>query len=53
MVANVEGIKNLLSQSKNAEISMGITHANNMGLDFSDKSMVDLFKEGIAIDVIG
>lgn len=52
MVANVEGIKKLLSQSKNAEIRMGLAHANGMGLDFSDKSVVDLFREGIAIDII-
>lgn len=52
MVVNVEGIKKLLSQSKNAEIRMGLAHANDMGLDFSDRSIVGLFKEGIAIDVI-
>lgn len=52
MAVNVEGIKKLLSQSKNAEIRMGLAHANSMGLDFSDKSVVDLFKEGIAIDII-
>lgn len=52
MAVNVEGIKKLLSQSKNAEIRMGLAHANGMGLDFSDKSVVDLFKEGIAIDIV-
>ena len=31
---------------------MGLAHANSMGLDFSDKSVVDLFKEGIAIDIV-
>lgn len=52
MVINVDGIKELLSKSKDAEIRMGLAHANGMGLDFSDKSVVDLFKEGIAIDII-
>ena len=52
MAVNVEGIKKLLSQTENAEIRMGLTHANDMGLDFSDKSIVDLFREGIAIDVV-
>jgi hypothetical protein len=52
MTVNVEGIKRLLSQSKNTEIRMGLVHANDMGLDFSDKSIVDLFRDGIAIDVI-
>lgn len=52
MVADVEGIKKLLSQTENAEIRMGLAHADGMGLDFSDKSIIDLFKEGIAIDIV-
>ena len=52
MTMSIEEVKKLLSQSKNAEIRMGFGHANNVGLDLSDKSIVDLFKEGIAIDVI-
>lgn len=52
MVVEIEIIKDLLSRSKNAEVRMGIVRANGVGIDFSDKSIVDLFKEGIAIDVI-
>lgn len=52
MAVNVEGIKELLSKSKDAEIRMGLAHANGMGLDFSDKSVVDLFRDGIAIDIV-
>jgi hypothetical protein len=52
MTVNVYGIKELLSKNENAEIRMGLAHANGMGLDFSDKSVVDLFKEGIAIDIV-
>ena len=52
MSVNVEGIKKLLSQKEDAEIRMGLAHANDMGLDFSDKSIVDLFKEGIVVDIV-
>lgn len=52
MAVNVEGIKKLLSQTNSAEIRMGFAQANDMGLDFNDKSIVDLFKEGIAIDIV-
>lgn len=48
----IDGIKILLSQKKDAEIRMGIKQAEDMGLDISDKSIVELFKEGIAVDVI-
>jgi hypothetical protein len=52
MVTKIEGIKKLLSKKKEAEIRIGLKYAEEFGIDFSDKSIIDLFKEGIAIDII-
>lgn len=52
MVVKTEGIKKLLSEKKDAEIRMGLKYAEEFGIDFSDKTIIDFFKEGIAIDVI-
>lgn len=52
MLINADGIKRLLSESNGAQIRIGIKQAEDMGLDFSDKSIVELFKNGISVDVI-
>jgi len=52
MVINVDGIKKLLSQKEGAEIRMGLKHAEVIGMDFSDKSIVELFENGIAVDIV-
>lgn len=51
-MVNVEGINKLLRQSKGEEIRMGLADASGISLDLDDKSIVDLFKNGIAIDVV-
>lgn len=52
MVINMDGIKKLLSQKEGAEIRMGLKHAEVIGMDFSDKSIVELFENGIVIDIV-
>ncbi len=52
MAIKTEGIKKLLSEKRDAEIRIGLKYAEEFGIDFSDKTIIDLFKEGIAIDVI-
>lgn len=51
-MVNVAGIKQWLGQATNAEIRMPVTQAKDMGLEFDDRSVVGLFKEGIAVDII-
>jgi len=52
MVIKTDGIKRLLSQKEGAEIRMGLKHAEDMGMDFGDKSIVELFENGIAVDIV-
>lgn len=51
-MVNVDGIKRWLGQSTNGEIRLGLKNAEDMGLTFDDRSIVDLFRDGIAVDVI-
>lgn len=51
-MVNIEGIKELLSKKENAEIRIGFAEANNFGLLLDDISIVKMFREGIAIDII-
>ncbi len=49
---NSDGIKQLLEKSTDAEIRMMLTQAREMGIEFDDKLIVDLFKKGIVVDII-
>ena len=49
---NSDGIKLLLEKSTDAEIRMMLTQAREMGIEFDDKLIVDLFKKGIVVDII-
>lgn len=51
-MVNVVGIKQWLEQATDAEIRMPVTQAKDMGLEFDDRSVVELFKEGIVVDII-
>lgn len=49
---NIAGIKQWLSQVSNAEIRLGLAQARNMNLDFDDASIIELFGEGIFVEVV-
>lgn len=51
-MVSVDKIKELLSQKDGSELRIGLKNAEDMGIDFSDKSIVELFDKGIAIDVV-
>lgn len=51
-MVNIEGIKQLLSKKENAEIRMGFGQFDNMDLSLDDRTIIELFREGIAIDII-
>ncbi len=51
-MVNIEGIKQLLSEKDNAEIRMGFGQFDDMDLSLNDNTIIELFREGIAVDII-
>lgn len=42
----------LSSEKKNPEFRMGMKHAEDLGIDLSDESIIKMFEKGIFVDIV-